>query len=61
VRQQPISGGHLQTPPITGTHVYGFHAATRRVSENGGILHAYDASNVARELYNISNQTGTRD
>jgi hypothetical protein len=41
VRQYPISGGHLQTPPITGTHVYGFPGATPAVSANGntnGIL-----------------------
>ena len=76
VRQYRISGGQLQTPPITGTHVYGFPGATPAVSANGntngilwtleriplgnGILHAYDASNVARELYN-TNQAGTRD
>lgn len=76
LRQYPMSGGLLQTPAITGTHVYGFPGATPAVSGNGNtngivwtleriplgnaVLHAYDASNVARELYN-SNQSGTRD
>jgi hypothetical protein len=76
VRQYPISGGHLETPPITGTHVYGFPGATPVVSANqnthgivwaleriplgNAILHAYDAQNVAQELYN-SDQAGTRD
>jgi hypothetical protein len=76
VRQYPISGGQLETPPIMGTHVYGFPGATPTVSARGNtngivwaleriplgnaILHAYDASNVAQELYN-SDQAGTRD
>jgi hypothetical protein len=76
VRQYPISSGLLQTPPIIGTHKFGFPGATPSISANGNsnailwaveriplgnaILHAYDASNVATELYN-SNQAGTRD
>ena len=34
--------------------------AVRRDSAGAGTLHAYDASNIATELYN-SNQAGTRD
>jgi hypothetical protein len=76
IRQFPITADSLQTPPITGTHVYGFPGATTSISANGNtngivwslerielgnaILHAYDAANVAHELYN-SNQAGTRD
>lgn len=76
LRQYPMSAGLLQTPPITGTHVYGFPGATPVVSANAttngivwtleriplgnAVLHAYDASNVRHELYN-SNQAGTRD
>jgi hypothetical protein len=75
-RQYSISGGVLQTPPTTGTQGFGFPGATPSISANGNsngilwavervplgnaILHAYDASNVTRELYN-SNQAGTRD
>ena len=75
LRQYPVQNGLLQTA-ITGTHVYGFPGATPDVSANGtsngivwvleriplgnAVLHAYDASNVANELYN-SNQSGARD
>lgn len=76
LKQFVMSAGMLQTPPITGTHVYGFPGATTSISANGNsngivwvleriplanaLLHAYDAANVAHELYN-SNQAGTRD
>src|SRR5579864_6120235 len=75
LRQYPVQNGLLQTA-ITGTHTYGFPGATPVVSANNAsngivwtlervplgnaVLHAYDASNVANELYN-SNQAGTRD
>jgi len=75
LRQYPVENGLLQTA-LTGTHLYGFPGATPVVSANGNtngivwtleriplgnaVLHAYDASNVANELYN-SNQAGTRD
>ena len=75
LRQYPVQNGLLQTA-ITGTHIYGFPGATPVVSSNNAsngivwtleriplgnaVLHAYDASNVANELYN-SNQAGTRD
>jgi len=60
------------TPFATGPELYGFPGGQPVVSANGvgsgivwavehaGVLRAYDATNVARELYN-SNQNSTRD
>jgi hypothetical protein len=68
-----VSGGLLSTTPESqSTTTYGIPGATPVISASGntngilwvieraGILHAYDATNLATELYN-SNQAGTRD
>jgi hypothetical protein len=68
-----VSGGLLSTTPESqSTTTYGIPGATPIISSSGntngilwtieraGILHAYDATNLASELYN-SNQAGTRD
>jgi hypothetical protein len=73
VKQFQLSNGLLSTRPVAvGTQVYGYPGANTSISANGasngilwsigpaGVLHAYDASNVAHELYN-SNQAGSRD
>jgi len=70
-----FSNAKLQTPPVstTGT-TFGYPGATPSVSANGSadaivwatentnpaVLHAYDASDLTKELYN-SNQAGKRD
>ncbi|MDN7177732.1 PQQ-binding-like beta-propeller repeat protein [Caballeronia sp. SEWSISQ10-4 2] len=70
-----ISGARLSTAPVNQTsNTFGTPGATPSISangtsngivwaaENGNIaaLHAYDATNLAKELYN-SNQAGSRD
>jgi uncharacterized protein (TIGR03437 family) len=70
-----ISGGQLSTSPMARSpQVFGYPGAVPTVSANsstngivwlieggsGGTLHAYDASNVANELYN-SQMKGGRD
>lgn len=75
IKQFALTNGLLSNSPVSsGTQVYGFPGGNMSVSANGsqnGIvwaieaggttaLHAYDATNVARELYN-TNQAGTRD
>jgi hypothetical protein len=71
----PVSGALLATTAASKSPTtFAYPGATPAVSANGasnaivwaaengttGALHAYDASNLARELYN-SNQAGTRD
>ncbi|CAB3647543.1 PQQ-binding-like beta-propeller repeat protein [Paraburkholderia rhynchosiae] len=71
----PITGAFLATTALSRSPTtFGYPGATPAVSANGasngivwaaengstGALHAYDASNLANELYN-SNQAGTRD
>jgi Immunoglobulin I-set domain len=71
----PISNAMLaQTPSSLSSNSYGYPGATPSISANGtangivwtleagstGILRAFDASNLATELYD-SNQAGTRD
>jgi len=74
IKQFPLSSGHLSTSPIKGTHVYGYPGANMSISSNGSsngivwaieaagvnVLHAYDALDVSKELYN-SSQAGGRD
>jgi uncharacterized protein (TIGR03437 family) len=69
----PISGGQMATAPASkSAGRFGFPGCLPTVSANGtsngivwiletaGILHAYDAANLATELYN-SNQNASRD
>ncbi|WP_153134622.1 pyrrolo-quinoline quinone [Paraburkholderia agricolaris] len=71
----PVSGAYLATTAASKSPTtFAYPGATPAVSANGssngivwaaengttGALHAYDASNLASELYN-SNQAGTRD
>ncbi|MDE1008643.1 MAG: pyrrolo-quinoline quinone [Paraburkholderia fungorum] len=71
----PVSGAYLATTAASKSPTtFAYPGATPAVSANGssngivwaaengttGALHAYDASNLANELYN-SNQAGTRD
>ena len=72
IKAFPVANGKLATSPSTETsHQFGYPGATPSISangttngivwvvENGGtaVLHAYDAANLATELYN-SNQAG---
>lgn len=75
VKQFRLSNGKLSTSPVEmGNQAYGYPGGNMTVSSNGtnngilwtieagnaNLLHAYDATDVSRELYN-SNQAGTRD
>jgi hypothetical protein len=75
VKQFQFTNGLLSTLPVAqSTHVYGPFGGNMSISANGAAggvlwaiegdrgnaLHAYDATNVANELYN-SNQAGSRD
>ncbi len=73
IKQFALTNGLLSTSPIArGTNVYGFPGGNMSISANGSqngivwaieaasVLHAYDATNVARELYN-TNQNASRD
>ncbi len=70
-----FSNARLQTTPVSSTSAtLGYPGATPSISANGStdaivwatentnpaVLHAYDASDLSKELYN-SNQAGTRD
>jgi len=70
-----FSNAKLQTTPVSSTSAaFGYPGATPSISANGSteaivwatentnpaVLHAYDASDLSKELYN-SNQAGTRD
>jgi hypothetical protein len=75
IKQFQLSNGQLSTMPVAqGTQQYGYPGGNMSVSSNGSnngilwsieagginILHAYDATDVSKELYN-SNQAGARD
>jgi hypothetical protein len=75
IKQFKLQNGLLTTTPVAkGTQPYPFPGANMTVSSNGandgivwtleagggGVLHAYDATNVARELYS-SAQNAARD
>jgi hypothetical protein len=69
-----IANGQLSGPKSKSPTTYGFPGATPAVSANGttngivwvvqpiiSILHAYDATNLANELYNSTQASGGRD
>jgi hypothetical protein len=76
IKAFPIASGKLATTPASqsATH-FGYPGATPAISANGaskgivwavennsnGILHAYDATNLATELYNSSQAANSRD
>jgi len=74
IEAYPLSGGLLTGPSSSSPEVYGYPGATPSISANGtsdaivwtveygenAVLYAYDATNLANELYN-SNQAGSRD
>jgi hypothetical protein len=73
IKQFALTNGLLSTSPVSsGTKTFQFPGGNMSISANGSqdgivwaieagnVLHAYDATNVARELYN-TNQTGSRD
>jgi hypothetical protein len=72
----PISNAKLATAPSSQSAIqFGFPGATPSISANGaaagivwavenggtGVLHAYDAANLATELYNSNRAAGGRD
>jgi hypothetical protein len=76
VKAFPISGGKLATSASSkSSHTFGYPGATPVISANGttngivwvvengnnGVLHAYDATNLATELYNSTQAAGGRD
>jgi hypothetical protein len=75
IKQFKLTNGVLSSSPVAmGSQAYGYPGGNMSISANGSqngivwaieagganVLHAYDATNVARELYN-SNQAGSRD
>jgi hypothetical protein len=73
LKQFRLSNGLLSTTPVAQTTTQFGYSCTMSLSANGSsnailwalasgndVLHAYDATNVASELYN-TNQAGTRD
>ena len=73
VKEFTLSNGMLTGPVSQGSRTFGYPGATPTISANGtknaivwvvepakAILHAYDATNLANELYN-SSQNSTRD
>jgi hypothetical protein len=74
VKAFAIANGQLSGPTSKSPSIYGFPGATPAVSANGAasgilwviepiksILHAYDATNLATELYNSTQASGGRD
>jgi Immunoglobulin domain len=76
IKAFPISGGKLATTPSSkSSHTFGYPGATPAISANGatngivwvvenggtGVLHAYDATNLATELYNSNQAANNRD
>jgi hypothetical protein len=76
IKAFPIVNGQLATTPSSQSSVsFGYPGATPAISANGatngivwvvqnstnGVLHAYDATNLATELYNSNQAAGGRD
>lgn len=76
IKAFPIVTGKLATTPSSQSgHTFGYPGATPSISANGttngivwvvenssnGVLHAYDATNLATELYNSTQATNNRD
>jgi outer membrane protein assembly factor BamB len=76
VKAFPITNAKLATTPSSKTSVqFGYPGATPAISANGtnnailwavengapAVLHAYDATNLANELYNSNQASGGRD
>jgi Immunoglobulin domain len=76
IKAFPIVTGKLATSPSShSAHTFGYPGATPSISANGatngivwvvenggtGVLHAYDATNLATELYNSSQAANSRD
>lgn len=74
VKAFTISNGTVSGPTSESSAVYGFPGASPSISANGttngilwavepikAILHAYDATNLANELYNSTQAAGGRD
>ncbi len=76
IKAFPIVKGKLATSPSShSAHTFGYPGATPSISANGatngivwvvenggtGVLHAYDATNLATELYNSNQAANSRD
>lgn len=76
IKAFPISGGKLaRAASSKSSHTFGYPGATPVISANGvasgivwvvenansGVLHAYDATNLATELYNSTQAVNGRD
>jgi hypothetical protein len=76
IKQFQLTNGLLSTSPVAqGSTNYGYPGANMSVSSNGAsngivwsieaagvnILHAYDATDVSREIYNSTQAAGGRD
>ncbi len=74
VKAFAVANGQLSGPTSKSPSIYGFPGATPAVSANGtsngivwviepikSVVHAYDATNLANELYNSTQASGGRD